>query len=39
MHLMLATGDVAVTDGFGKLILAAIIIMALWGQKTGKGDE
>lgn len=36
----LAEGEIHVySDGPAKIIIAVVIIMALWGQKTDRGDK
>lgn len=38
--LPLAAGEIHVySDGPAKVIVAVIIIMALWGQKNDRGDK
>lgn len=38
--LPLAAGEIEIySDGPAKIIIAVIIIMALWGQKNDRGDK
>jgi hypothetical protein len=35
-----AQGEIQMTNpGLGKIVIAVIIIMALWGQKTDRGGK